>query len=105
VIDESDWQFEKQFDPRISTFLGIKIDWSDDSLNASDSIRIKCEFDSNTIDLSVSSFFAKPNPTVGRCQFRMIIEFGIQTHRIFVWLSSECVTGLIEPPITTTRRS
>jgi hypothetical protein len=25
-IDESDLQFEKQFDPRISTFLGIKID-------------------------------------------------------------------------------
>jgi hypothetical protein len=26
VIDESDLQDEKQFDPRISTFLGIKID-------------------------------------------------------------------------------
>jgi predicted GTPase len=26
VIDESDLQYEKQFDPRISTFLGIKID-------------------------------------------------------------------------------
>jgi hypothetical protein len=31
VIDESDLQSEKQFDLRISTFLGIKIDWSDDS--------------------------------------------------------------------------
>jgi hypothetical protein len=26
VIDESDLQYEKQFDPRISTFIGIKID-------------------------------------------------------------------------------
>jgi hypothetical protein len=25
VIDESDLQFEKHFDPRILTFLGIKI--------------------------------------------------------------------------------
>jgi hypothetical protein len=31
VIDESERQFEKQFDTRISTFLGIKIDSSDDS--------------------------------------------------------------------------
>jgi hypothetical protein len=31
VIDESDLQFEKHFDPRISTLLGIKIDSSDDS--------------------------------------------------------------------------
>jgi hypothetical protein len=37
-------------DPRISTLCGIKIDESDDSENASDSIRIKCEFDSNVID-------------------------------------------------------
>jgi hypothetical protein len=28
VIDESDLQFEKQFEERISTLLGIKIDWS-----------------------------------------------------------------------------
>jgi hypothetical protein len=32
VIDESDRQLKKHFDPRISTFLGIKIDWSDDEL-------------------------------------------------------------------------
>jgi hypothetical protein len=31
LIDESDLQYEKHSDPRISTFLGIKIDWSDDS--------------------------------------------------------------------------
>jgi hypothetical protein len=52
VIDESDPQYEKHFDPRISTLRGIKIDRSDDSENASDSIRVKCEFDSNVIDES-----------------------------------------------------
>jgi hypothetical protein len=52
VIDESDSQYEKHFDPRISTLLGIKIDSSDESENASDSIRVKCEFDSNVIDES-----------------------------------------------------
>jgi hypothetical protein len=52
VIDESDLQYEKHFDSRISTFLGIKIDSSDDLENASDSIRINCEFDSNVIDES-----------------------------------------------------
>jgi hypothetical protein len=31
MIDESDLHLEKHFDPRISTFCGIKIDWSDDS--------------------------------------------------------------------------
>jgi hypothetical protein len=31
VIDESELHDEKQFDPKISTFLGIKIDSSDDS--------------------------------------------------------------------------
>jgi hypothetical protein len=31
VIDESDSQHDKQDDPRISTFLGINIDSSDDS--------------------------------------------------------------------------
>jgi hypothetical protein len=30
VNDESDSQYEKHSDPRISTFLGIKIDSSDD---------------------------------------------------------------------------
>jgi hypothetical protein len=52
VIDESDSQHEKQDDPRISTLFGIKIDSSDDPRNASDSIRVKCEFDSNVIDES-----------------------------------------------------
>jgi hypothetical protein len=52
VIDESDLQSRKQYDPRISTVFGIKIDSSDDSENTSDSIRVKCEFDSNVIDES-----------------------------------------------------
>jgi hypothetical protein len=52
VIDKSDLQYEKHFDPRISTFLGIRIDGSDDLENASDSIRFNCEFDSNVIDES-----------------------------------------------------
>jgi hypothetical protein len=43
---------KKHFDPRISTFRGIKIDWSDEDENASDSIRVKCESDSNVIDES-----------------------------------------------------
>jgi hypothetical protein len=54
VIDESDSQYEKHFDPRMSTLLGIKIDWSDEDENANDSIRVKCEFDSNVIDESES---------------------------------------------------
>jgi hypothetical protein len=34
------------------TLRGITIDWSDDLENAPDSIRVKCEFDSNVIDES-----------------------------------------------------
>jgi hypothetical protein len=30
VIDESDRQYEKHFDPIISTLFGITMDWSDD---------------------------------------------------------------------------
>jgi hypothetical protein len=36
VIDESNSQHEKHFDPRISTLLGIKIDSSDEYKNAPD---------------------------------------------------------------------
>jgi hypothetical protein len=56
VIDESNSQFEKHPDPRISTFLGIMIDWSNDRENASDSIRVKHEFDSNVIDENDSQY-------------------------------------------------
>jgi hypothetical protein len=34
------------------TFRGITIDWSDEDENALNSIRVKCEFDSNVIDES-----------------------------------------------------
>jgi hypothetical protein len=54
VIDESDSQHEKHFEQRISTLLGITIDLSDEDENTSDSIRVKCEFDSNVIDESDS---------------------------------------------------
>jgi hypothetical protein len=37
VIDESDLHDKKHFDPRISTFLRIKIDWSDENENIGDS--------------------------------------------------------------------
>jgi hypothetical protein len=50
VIDESDSHCEKHFDPRLSTFLGITIDSSDEYENVSDSIRVKHESDSNVID-------------------------------------------------------
>jgi hypothetical protein len=93
VIDESDLQNEKQFDPRISTLFGIKIDLSDDPENASNSIRVKREFDSKTIHSS--SHFA----------FRKTIEGGIQACRISETPSSETVTDWTEPRLTTTRRS
>jgi hypothetical protein len=47
VTDESDRQAQKQCDSRISTLLGIKIDSSDEPINAFDSIRINREGDSN----------------------------------------------------------
>jgi hypothetical protein len=50
VIDESDLQFEKHLEQRISTLLAIKIDWSDEEENESDSIRTNREFDSNVTD-------------------------------------------------------
>jgi hypothetical protein len=64
VIDESDLQRKKHFDPAISTFLGIKIDSSDDSQNASDSIRVKCEFDSNVIEKTDLQFEKHFDPTI-----------------------------------------
>jgi hypothetical protein len=64
VIDESDLQLEKQFDPRISKLLGITIDWSDEDENAFDSIRVNCEFDSNVIDESESQNAKHFDPTI-----------------------------------------
>jgi hypothetical protein len=51
-IDESDSQDEKHEEQRISTFLGIMIDRSDEDENADDSIRVNCEFNSNESDES-----------------------------------------------------
>jgi hypothetical protein len=64
VIDESDSHLEKQLDSRISTFLGIKIDSSDEYENAFNSIRVKCEFDSNLIDESDSHVEKQCDPTI-----------------------------------------
>jgi hypothetical protein len=105
VIDESNLQTEKHFLSRSSTFLGIKIDSSDEHENVSDSIRAKCEFDSNTINLSGPSSFSISNWVGRRAPFRKIIKFGIQTRRISGLLSAQCVTVLIEPPSTISRRS
>jgi hypothetical protein len=41
VIDENDSQDEKHFALRISTFIGIKIDRSDEDENAADAITRK----------------------------------------------------------------
>jgi hypothetical protein len=44
--------------------LGIKIDSSDDSENASDSIRVKCEFVSNVIDDSDLQYEKQFDPRI-----------------------------------------
>jgi hypothetical protein len=49
-MDESDLQFQKHFEQRISTLDGMTIDLSDDHENASDSIRVNRELDSNEIE-------------------------------------------------------
>jgi hypothetical protein len=64
VIDESVLQNEKHFDPRISTFIGITIDWSDEYENVHDSIRFKHEFDSNVIDESDLQDEKQFDPTI-----------------------------------------
>jgi hypothetical protein len=64
VTDESDSQCEKHCDPRISTLLGIMIDSSDEYENTSDSICIKCEFDSNVIDESALQDGKHFDPTI-----------------------------------------
>jgi hypothetical protein len=64
VIDESEEQYEKHPDPRISTLFGIKIDWSFEHENASDSIRVKCEFYSNVIDESEKQFEKQFDPRI-----------------------------------------
>jgi hypothetical protein len=49
-IDESEPQYEKQYEPRISTLREITIDFSEDSENALDSIRFNMESEAIEID-------------------------------------------------------
>jgi hypothetical protein len=64
VMDEIDSQYEKQFDPRISTLRGITIDRSDECENASHSIRVNLEFDSNVTDESDSQYEKHFDPRI-----------------------------------------
>jgi hypothetical protein len=57
MFDESDLHRDKHFDPRISTFFGITIDWSDESWNTSNPIRVKNEFNSNKMNSSFQRAF------------------------------------------------
>jgi hypothetical protein len=75
MIDESDSHLAKHSDSRISTLLGIKIDSSDELQNASDSICVKREFDSNVIDESEIQLKKHPHP-------RMSTFFGIKIDSI-----------------------
>jgi hypothetical protein len=91
-IVESDLQFEKHFKPRISTLLGIKIDWSDEDENANDSIRVKREFNSKKMN--------------GTCSYswRQTIEFGIQAWIMWELFSEENERMSIKPLRTIIRR-
>jgi hypothetical protein len=51
-IEESESQYEKHDEPRISTLLGIKIVSSDVLENANDSIRFNWELDSSETKLN-----------------------------------------------------
>jgi hypothetical protein len=53
-MDESDVQYEKHFEQRISTLDGITIDLNGKYKNRDDSSRVNREFDSNEIDESDS---------------------------------------------------
>jgi hypothetical protein len=70
VIDESEKQYKKHFDPRASTLLGIKIDLSDEYKNAFDSIRVKCEFDLNVINESDSQHEKQFFPRISKTNHR-----------------------------------
>jgi hypothetical protein len=90
-MNERNLQKKKHFDPRISTFFGIKIDSRDEDENASDSIRVNREFDSNEMHRSC------------RHCLRTTIAFGIQTRRISPTFDVESETVSIEPFRTTIR--
>jgi hypothetical protein len=100
VIDESDLQDEKHFDPTISTFFGIKIDWSDENEdeNAFDSIRVNREFDSKQIHCNFVVSFKGPRPN-------RRIDSGIQTRTIWIKSDLNCVKVSTKPLPTTIRRT
>jgi uncharacterized protein YecT (DUF1311 family) len=60
----SDLHLEKQNDPRLSTARGITIERSDECENASDSIRINRECDSNEINVSDSQLEKHSGPRI-----------------------------------------
>jgi hypothetical protein len=62
--DESDLQFEKHDDPRISTEHGITIDSIAEHENASDSIRFNDDGDSNEIDESDLQYEKHDGPRI-----------------------------------------
>jgi hypothetical protein len=64
LIDESNPHPGKHLQQRISTFFGINIDSNDDCENASDSIRVKREFDSNVIDESEKQYEKHSDPRI-----------------------------------------
>jgi hypothetical protein len=74
VIDESDLQSPKHFDPRISKLRGIKIDRSDEYENAPGSIRVNREFDSNVIDESDSQFEKHFDPRISTLRAIKIVS-------------------------------
>jgi hypothetical protein len=55
VIDDK-FALQKAEPPMNRTFRGISVDWSDESANADDSIRVNREFDSNEIDANDSQY-------------------------------------------------
>jgi hypothetical protein len=88
VIDESDLQYEKHFEPSNWTEEGIIIDWSDEDENAFDSIRVKCEFDSNMIDESDLQYEKHFNPTMSTLWFwvELSAESVTVCHSVWDWI-------------------
>jgi hypothetical protein len=93
VIDESGLQNEEHLESRISAFLGIKIGSSDENENVSDSIRVNCESDSNTIE------------TICQFLFRKTIDTGIHSCTISTPDTGEKVAMSTWSPSTTARHS
>jgi hypothetical protein len=63
-IDESNLQFEKQYDSRTSTEHGIKIDSTFENENACDLIRFNDDGDSNEIDERTLQSEKEPGPRI-----------------------------------------